>query len=396
MPNRGENLTRARSKRRVDNDARIRRAATNTIAELGVDRVSMAEIARRSGLTTGALYGRFESLDDLILDCWTHQLSTRMFEVLDGARHQFLGSSDRSRWSDLGIGGAVTTAGLHVLLASRRNPVLGEGLERDLRDWSRKWELDSEGEPTTRMRSAVATAFVLARLITPYLNIDEDDWDGMAEVFGEALLTSTSHSQSQLGTGLRVEAIGVDQLQCDLVNSTMDVIARSGCERSTLTRISRRAGCTTGAIYSRYESKTDLVVDAIEILVASAARVSSQLVIQGANSNAMSTSVARMFHTAVAREREVWNNFRLEVYLAASWDPSIRRCLRRVKQTSDDRYFALLQPTRMFSDDLISQIAIAGQQIPLGLSALAVFADGHRELDYLMLSQRLMELCGAS
>ena len=356
----------------------------------------MAEVARRAGLTTGALYGRFESLDDLILDCWTNQLSARMFDVLDAARLQFLAHDGPSTWPELGIEGVTTTAGLHVLVASRRNPVLGEGLERDLRAWTRKWELDGGSDPTTRMRSSVATAFVLARLLTPYLNLDEGQWSRMASVFHDALFSSYSDTRKYEGSGLGVEALGADQLQCDLVNSTMDVIARSGCERSTLTRISRRAGCTTGAIYSRYESKTELVVDAIEILVASAARVTSQLVIEGAKENALSTSVARMFHSAVTHEREGWNNFRLEVYLAASWDTSVRRCLRRIKQTSDDRYFSLLQPTKLFSDDLISQIAIAGQYIPLGLSALSVITDGHRDLDYLNLSQRLMEICGAS
>lgn len=356
----------------------------------------MAEVARRAGLTTGALYGRFESIDDLILDCWTNQLSSHMFDVLDAARLQFLASGSRTQWPDLGLEGITTTAALHVLLASRRNPVLGEGLERDLRGWARKWELDGESDPTIKMQSSVATSFVLARLLSPYLKLDEGQWSRMAAVFHQALSNSISHDRRHADSGLGVEALGADQLQCDLVNSTMDVIARSGCERSTLTRISRRAGCTTGAIYSRYESKTELIVDAIEILVASAARVTSQLVIEGATEHAMSTSVARMFHSAVAHEREVWNNFRLEVYLAASWDPSIRRCLRRIKQTSDDRYFSLLQPAKLFTDDLISQIAIAGQYIPLGLSALSVITDGHRGIDYLNLSQRLMEICGAS
>lgn len=389
-------MKRTQSKRRVDNDSRIRRATVHSIAQIGIDRISMADIARRADLTTGALYGRFETLDDLVLDCWQNELSRTLFESLDALRQILLSDSppiSKESWPEISVN---TTAALQLLVASRRNPILSEGLERELLEWGKKWDLHRESEPTARMRSSIATSLVLAKLLTPYLAIDQDIWLRMSQVIASALAVSRSEVMEYPDAGMVVTATGPDQLHCDLVNSTMDVIARSGFEGSSLSRIARRALCTTGAIYSRYESKSELVVDAIEILVASAARVSSRLVIEGASSHDLSTSVARMFHMALAHERQVWNNFRLEVYLAASWESSIRRCLRRVKQTSDERYFSLLQPTNLFSDDLISQIAIAGQFIPLGLSALSVITDGHKDVQYLEVSKNLMKLCGAS
>ena len=153
---------------------------------------------------------------------------------------------------------------------------------------------------------------------------------------------------------------------------------------------------TTGAIYSRYDTKIDLLIDAIEILVATVARPTSKLVIVGAQNHEMSTSVARMFHTALSPDRTTWSQFRLETYLAGLTNPTIRRCLRRIQATSDERYFALLQPTQLFDDEQIAQIALAGQTIPIGLSVLDLFCHGHRDLDYLDLSRSLMRLLGAS
>lgn len=366
------------------------------IAGSGIDKISMSEIARRAGLTTGALYGRFETIDDLVIDCWQHELSEAMFRSLETLRQEFLEcslSASVDTWQGIT---SRTTAALQIMVASRRSPVLSEGIERDLREWEKKWDLHRGAAPTARMRSSIATALVLARLLTPYLKLDHEQWGRMARVIASALETSTSRTVEYPDAGMVVTASGTDQLHCDLVNSTMEVIARSGFEGSSLSRIARKATCTTGAVYSRFESKSELLVDAIEILVASAARVSSRLVIEGAGAHDLSTSVARMFHMALAPERRVWNNFRLEVYLAASWEPSIRRCLRRIKQTSDERYFSLLQQTNLFSDDVISQIAIAGQFIPLGLSALSVVTDGHSDLEYLDVSRKLMLLCGAS
>jgi AcrR family transcriptional regulator len=54
------------NKRERTRDALIESAAS-VIAEIGYDRMSLEEVARRAGMSRGAVYGNFDDKDDLIL-----------------------------------------------------------------------------------------------------------------------------------------------------------------------------------------------------------------------------------------------------------------------------------------------------------------------------------------
>ena len=383
-----------RTGRALRNDELLRTSAARIVQKFGLDGVSMALIANDAGLTTGALYGRFEVVDDVLVDLWKNGASGAIFALVEDMLATSSGtrpdSSERRNIDPLAM------CGLQILVASRRNPTIAEAIEAELKSWTEKWNLGGSSTPTQRMRSSVLLSAIFGRLASDCLVHSDDRYRSMYDQVRRATEMAESAMLVHESAGLEVVAVGGDPLSNDLINATMDVIAKSGVEQSTLSRISRRAGVTTGAIYSRYESKIELVIDAIEVLVATVARTSSKLVIIGAQNHDMSTSVARMFHTAVSPDRAPWNRFRLETYLAGLSNSAIRRCLRRIQATSDERYFALLQPTKLFSDDQISEIALAGQIIPIGLSVLDIICSGHREIDYLDVSRCLMRLLGAT
>ena len=54
-----------------------------------------------------------------------------------------------------------------------------------------------------------------------------------------------------------------DDVAAKLVDSTTEELAASGASRANVRRIARRSGVTTGAVYRRYGSKTELVRDAL-------------------------------------------------------------------------------------------------------------------------------------
>ena len=67
------------------NDELILDAAVQEIEAVGVDRLGMSGVARRAGLTTGALYGRYESGGELAAAVWTQRIRDRHFAMLDRA-----------------------------------------------------------------------------------------------------------------------------------------------------------------------------------------------------------------------------------------------------------------------------------------------------------------------
>ena len=59
-----------------------------------------------------------------------------------------------------------------------------------------------------------------------------------------------------------------DAVQDALIDAVAAIVARVGLARATGSRIARRAGLTSGAIYGRYETKEELLQQAIEVLLA--------------------------------------------------------------------------------------------------------------------------------
>lgn len=96
-----------------DTATRLVQAAAEVFAEKGYDKAGVAEIARRAGLTTGAIYSRFsgkaELLAEAIATCTTDEFD-RLF-----AEHRFQG-----RATDL-----LETVGVHLVT---RTPAPGQAL----------------------------------------------------------------------------------------------------------------------------------------------------------------------------------------------------------------------------------------------------------------------------
>ena len=61
---------RASSARARANTTKVLRAIFRNAADQGLDELSIGEVARLSGLTTGAIYGRYEDSDEMAIELW--------------------------------------------------------------------------------------------------------------------------------------------------------------------------------------------------------------------------------------------------------------------------------------------------------------------------------------
>lgn len=113
-----------------DLGARLRTAAAEVFAERGYDRAGVAEIARRAGVTTGAIYSRYrgkaellveaidpQATDELELLFANHDFAGRMEDILVAAGTQLVkrGPEDRVHTSLL----------FEAFVAARRHPEVG-------------------------------------------------------------------------------------------------------------------------------------------------------------------------------------------------------------------------------------------------------------------------------
>lgn len=171
-------------------DDRLLAAAAEVFAERGYDGAGVAEIARRAGVTTGAIYSRYRGKAELLVDALDVAMASHLETVLatSGARD---------------VTGVLAALGTHLLsadshgsdgllveavVATRREPELAAMLERRLADERARlgkvieagkadglFDADLDGDAVVTFIQSIGLGFVLFRTIgTPMP--DADAW----------------------------------------------------------------------------------------------------------------------------------------------------------------------------------------------------------------------------
>ena len=111
----------------------------------------MSPVARRAGLTTGAMYGRYESGGELAAAVWIERVRDRHFELLDRAIAMLVDRSVPLELDDLlaelGDPSTETIVALDVLITARRIDELEEVVLSDINQWMSWWAAGPRNAP---------------------------------------------------------------------------------------------------------------------------------------------------------------------------------------------------------------------------------------------------------
>ena len=130
-------MARRRSSRAISNDAAIRAAAIELVLQVGVDAISFRDVGRVAGLTHGALYARFEDVEELLVDLWNEVLCHRAIDLLEVVVRAVSDPNEatvRAVVDRLRDTPNADIAMVEVLLTSRRFEVLHEEVESFIHD----------------------------------------------------------------------------------------------------------------------------------------------------------------------------------------------------------------------------------------------------------------------
>jgi AcrR family transcriptional regulator len=122
-----------------------------------------------------------------------------------------------------------------------------------------------------------------------------------------------------------------DPTRVRLIAAAAEVFAERGYEGAGVVEIARRAGFTTGAIYSRYSGKAELLADAIRTCTQDEF---DQLFADHAFEGRATDILATVGSHLVTRRPEPGRALLLEAFAAARRDPEVARLLR---EHLDDR-----------------------------------------------------------
>ncbi len=114
---------------------RLLTAAIEVFTERGIEKAGVALIARRAGLTTGAIYSRWEGKQDLLLDALDVVLMQQIAQLLavgpDASAADVLGSLGADLMNREAAGDALM---LEALVMARRDPVFRTTLRDRMAD----------------------------------------------------------------------------------------------------------------------------------------------------------------------------------------------------------------------------------------------------------------------
>lgn len=393
---------RAKSKASQENDARILEAGIAEAHAVGLDRIALRAVVRRCNLTSGAIYGRYEDSDDFIASVWTERLGAPLFDFLSGAMGAFLGTEGSPSIDSVAATVANPPKHLAVafeaLVVGRRNDVLGDEVADDFALWAEKWGLGSATDPSVRALNVVAFTTVMGAALYSFVEPKLADWNLVFAIMAAAIRdTSTARSTKAPPIGDELPNFDVEPgtgepLRDALISATANVIGRTGYERATVSRIGRRAKLTGGAVYTRYETKDDLIIDTLDTLLSGAIVGTSELTAHGVKSGDLGESIGKIYTLGVTPSRKQWRQFRLETYVAARTRKEPRAALRRVHSAGLVRYNDMLGPRSRMDDGVIRLVARGGQSIPLGLSLLESYLSDLHELNFHAFSASLVNL----
>lgn len=133
---------------------------------------------------------------------------------------------------------------------------------------------------------------------------------------------------------------GSDDLRQRLLDAAAEVFAERGYERAGVAEIARRAGVTTGAIYSRYTGKAELLLDAIDLRTHDEIR---RLLGGGGAAGRGTAVLAALGAHLVDPDPDPGHALLFEAFVAARRDPQLGAMLRRRIEDQDARLAKLVE-----------------------------------------------------
>jgi AcrR family transcriptional regulator len=373
----------------METDARLLDAALDELATVGIDRLGMIGVARRAGLTTGALYGRYENVHELAADVWRSRIRGPIFALLDDSVDALVDGGDPKALirllEVLQEPSREIAAGIELMVCARRIDEVEELIAPEADRWMRQRGASARARDQRRRAQVLfAVGSVAGLLLHGIPGARRANWEPTLASIAESFARTYAPSGTRF-TPARFRAVRStlgDPHQDALIDAVAAIAARVGFERATASRIARRANLTSGAIYARYDTKDDLLTEAVEVLLAQ--RFADDL---ADNAHLLETpdagtAAASIIGGYLGAQRRDWRIFRVEAQLASRYRPELAAALDRVQEFGIRAHVDVLRASSRASDEVVDGMARFNHAMPLGLAFVDIALPGASSVDW--------------
>ncbi|MEI8405085.1 MAG: TetR/AcrR family transcriptional regulator [Actinomycetes bacterium] len=257
-----------RTQTRFRNDASLRAVAIASLAEIGWDGFNARDVARRAGLSYGAVYTRFEHLDELVSTTWSDVLLPRLADHLHGLVDAVLDVPDEDRFVEAMGAFAHPSpellAAMELILASMVDPRAALFVREDVE------ALMAEliGPAARRSPVEATVAATCAFVATGLLLLSRRSWAKGVDLESElrryhrALHSPAEPIETPRDRVAEFLYLYVFDTEDERLERVLQATAMSmgelGYHRTTISRICRIAGVSSGFVMGRFPSKAEL------------------------------------------------------------------------------------------------------------------------------------------
>ena len=307
-----------------ENDARVLDAVVKVLDRFGVDGLTARRVADAAGFTTGAVYGRFENTDEMMVEVWLRRLRPFVRAGLWRSIDMAEGSPEAERLEIPQEYDAVAERlGAFFIAVSPRNEVLAEVVLPEVDQWFHELGLGPECPMAQRAHRSVAIAAYIGAMLSGA--IDDrlaPDWVRCLRWWEASRRLPSRISEAAVPTSLPLHADVVDDELGALLGATADVIAHAGVSKTTITRIARRAGLPRSALYTYFDSRDELIAAAVTYSAWGTASDSRRTIVSSGPH-----SLAHAAHMYLDPANRWFRRRRVEFYLAGVSDARIAQAV---------------------------------------------------------------------
>lgn len=401
MPRTPAIARRAQSTKTRDNTAKVLRAIMRNAVDNGLDELSIGQVAKLSGLTTGAIYGRFEDRDEMAIELWQsvvkEPFKARLNRNVDyiyrslsssQSLHQVADSEAVLR-SDFENPDEIAKLGAEFLVVAQRNLAIGEIVIPEVTNWFAELGLSKTNNAIDNAAIVIGLSASIGTALRSFVLKANTNWFAIANGLRAATADAKAVKlPSESPSPIWVDPQTDNPVRTALVKAVVEIVAKSGYANATISRIVRRAGVTNGSLYNFYADKEALTDDAMQIFLNISADVNREGNRRAEVGVRSDRGLADSFALGLLPSRRMWLDFRLECLIASRNHLPTRRKFKQSLELSRDNLGATMPdlPTK-----IINLLSSGEQAVGIGFTALEPYTSVLRECDFYSIMAKLSE-----
>jgi AcrR family transcriptional regulator len=300
-------------------------AGITSIAECGIDQVTVSGVNALTKLTRPTFYSLFGNLEGLFADIWVNEGQWFLDNLADPKFRLEISSPETQ---------AKMRALLEIFTVSHRLSEVAEVVEPMARNW---WQKNTGGDEYAQLK----LSWLTGQRIGSWLTYPIEPKALLAGFVGSVIqglgdrpqTRALSRRQAKLPE-LQDPKFADQSMENQLLDAAIRVISRVGVVNASMSRISRYARVSTGALYPRFKNHDELVLASFTRAISAIVEENfAQVQPEGFTPE----NFGLITSAGLLDGRKVWRNYRVEMHLTARVNNRLAESIRTALTLTNER-----------------------------------------------------------